>query len=63
MLALAPGWQIDDRRQLPDEGGGADRVLLGVYDFASGERFPAAGADGQPLADNALVVDLSDCRP
>lgn len=36
-------------------------VLVGVYDFASGARQPAADAVGQPLADDAWRVPVVPC--
>jgi hypothetical protein len=36
-------------------------LLVGVYDFASGERRPATDAAGQPLPDNAWRVPISSC--
>jgi hypothetical protein len=62
LLELPAGWQADDLRYLSAVDGRPDRLLVGVYDFASGERYPAAGTDGLPLTDNALVITLSDCR-
>jgi hypothetical protein len=63
LLALTPGWHIEDRRSLPAEEGTAGRMLIGAYDFASGERFLAIDATGEPLADEALVLPLSRCNP
>lgn len=63
LLQLSPGWQIEDRRLLPAEDKAADHMLIGVYDYISGERFPATDSAGQPLADDALVLPLADCVP
>jgi len=62
LLELPAGWQVDDQRRLPAEDGRPDRLLIGVYDFATGERYPAVDPDGLPLIDSALVITLSDCR-
>ena len=62
LLELPAGWQVDDLRRLPAQDGRPERLLVGVYDFATGERYPAAGSDGLPLTNNALVITLSDCR-
>jgi hypothetical protein len=61
LLQLVSGWQIEDLRHLQTEELGADRILLGVYDFTSGDRFPGLDANGQALPDNALTISLSDC--
>lgn len=63
LLKLPLGWIAEDVRHLPAQEGQPDRLLVGVYDFATGERYPATASDGRLLADDALVVPLSDCRP
>jgi hypothetical protein len=62
LLSLSPGWQFEDLRRLPAENGQAERMLVGVYDFTNGQRFPATDAAGRPLADNALALSLTGCN-
>jgi hypothetical protein len=62
LLQLPPGWQATDRRVLPDESDAGDTLLLGTYDFASGERYPALDGAGRPLGDDALRLEVIECR-
>jgi hypothetical protein len=62
LLELAPGWRIEDLRRLPAGEGQAERLLIGVYDYATGQRLPATDVAGRQLADNALVLPLSECN-
>jgi hypothetical protein len=59
LVDLEPGWQAQDRRQVPLLAGELpSHLYLGAYDFASGNRLPGYGPDGTPLADAVLVVPI-----
>ena len=61
-LQLQPGWHITDQRQLfiPD-GEQPSRLLVGVYDYTTGQRTAATTAAGNSLPDNALAVPIATC--
>ncbi|MDX1616201.1 MAG: hypothetical protein R3300_17950, partial [Candidatus Promineifilaceae bacterium] len=65
LIQMTAGWWLADRRHLAPvvaEGGpAATTVLLGVYDFASGQRYPAVDAQGQSLPDEALRLPIAPC--
>jgi len=64
LLPPAGDWVYHDHRVMPLEGDQNPAALLvGVYDFATGVRFPAAGPDGEGLPDNALRLPIEDCPP
>lgn len=61
-ITVQPGWEITDRRRLtPTEAGTPTEILVGVYDFTTGERFPAYDARQAPLADNAFRLPVQTC--
>ena len=56
---LRPGQEIVDRRRVIANRNwvpGAYVVTVGIYDRATGDRYPAFSAAGQPLPDGALKV-------
>ena len=60
----AAGWTIQDRRTLHlAVGASGNQLVLGAYDYASGERFAAVDAGGEALPDNAWRVDIEVCQP
>ncbi len=60
---LPNGWQIIDRRALnPPEGSQPAQLLIGVYNFASGERQTAVDSSANPLPDNALRLMVQPCN-
>ncbi|MCP4427504.1 MAG: hypothetical protein GY803_23695, partial [Chloroflexi bacterium] len=62
LLQLAPGWEMTDRRTLePTESGAPAQLLVGAYDFASGERAPAFDNQQVALPDNALRIPITPC--
>jgi len=61
LVRLPSGWLIIDVRELPAGGAAGGHILLGAYDFVSGDRFPAVDGQGNGLPENALVIPLSDC--
>jgi hypothetical protein len=61
LVRLPQGWRIVDVRELPAGGLEGGQILLGAYDFVSGERFPAVDGPGNALPENALAIPLSDC--
>jgi hypothetical protein len=50
---------VEDQRQidLPGDSQGPFRVLVGLYEPATGQRLPASG-DGQGLPDNAVELAI-----
>ncbi|MCC6604403.1 MAG: hypothetical protein IT327_14415 [Anaerolineae bacterium] len=62
LLAATPEWILFDLREIAlDEGQTAHTLLVGVYDFASGQRSPATDNAGQPLPDNAWREPIAAC--
>ncbi|VAW42658.1 hypothetical protein MNBD_CHLOROFLEXI01-4274 [hydrothermal vent metagenome] len=63
LLAATPEWLLLDRRtvMVDEETAVPTTLLLGVYDFATGERTLATDGNGQPLPDNAWRVPISAC--
>jgi hypothetical protein len=62
LLALPPHWQIVDRRSLQPKSDQPSLLLVGAYDYLSGERTAAIDSQGQPLAAHALRLALSPCQ-
>ena len=58
---MPAGWQVRDERTLGVDSGQAAEVLVGLYDFASGERYEARDSAGEPWPDNAVRLKLADC--
>jgi hypothetical protein len=61
LVNLPPGWQVVDERELVASENQLSGLLIGVYDFASGERYSAWNRSGVRLADDALLISLQDC--
>ena len=62
IVRLQPGWMIVDRRRLPlVETGEPAQLLVGVYDFASGQRFLATDSRQEALPDNAFRTFVAPC--
>ncbi|MEZ4592507.1 MAG: hypothetical protein R3D55_15390 [Chloroflexota bacterium] len=64
LLSAPPDSLFYDLRQmtLPEgETAVPTTLLVGVYDFASGQRSPARDASGQPLPDNAWRIPIATC--
>jgi hypothetical protein len=62
LFTLPPGWQVLDRRVIPAAAGPmGQRIVLGVYDFATGQRYPARDSQGRPLPDSAYNLSLTTC--
>ena len=59
-LAWPGELRLVDLRRIQPASAELASVLVGAYNFASGERFPAVGAAGQPLKDQALSLNLQD---
>lgn len=54
-----PGQVVEDVRALPHvDVARTAAIALGVYELGSGRRWPAVDSQGQPLADDALVVRI-----
>jgi len=64
LLAATPAWMLFDLREieLPEgETAVPTTLLVGVYDFDSGQRSPATDNAGQPLPDNAWREPIDTC--
>ncbi|MCP4357423.1 MAG: hypothetical protein GY796_05325 [Chloroflexi bacterium] len=62
-LDLPPDWHIADQRILEIPAGAAPTTLLvGVYDYTTGERFSAAATTQNPLLNNALSLPVTLCN-
>lgn len=66
-VALSEGWHLLDFRTLARSAENlpnalAGQVLLGVYDFTTGEREAAFSAENTPLQDNAVRIPITTCR-
>jgi hypothetical protein len=59
-LQLPAGWQMDDERLLPAPAAPAV-VLVGVYDYLSGERVTAVDSQANQLPDNAFTLIVQPC--
>ena len=54
------GQMVDDRHVVPlDLSPGEVHVALGMYHLASGQRLPVYGPDGEPVADDTILLDRS----
>jgi len=62
LISPVPGWQITDRRTLTPSSGQPTQLVIGVYDYLSGERFAAQDSYQHPLPNNALVLPVEGCR-
>ena len=64
LLGATPDWLLVDLRKIElakEETAVPTTVLVGVYDFTTGERSPATDNSGQPLPDNAWETPISPC--
>ncbi len=61
LMHLPSGWRIQEERQLTPPADVTPRLVLAVYDYVSGARFPAVDAAGAPLSDNAWSIVVEAC--
>jgi hypothetical protein len=61
LLKLEQGWLVIDKRELQAVEGQQGQLLIGVYDYANGERYRALDHQGDPLQDDAFRVPIDDC--
>ncbi|MCB8950588.1 MAG: hypothetical protein H6650_01105 [Ardenticatenales bacterium] len=59
LLPLGRAWQAQEVRRMA--AADATDLLVGVYDFASGQRYPGTTPDGASLPDNALRLPIRPC--
>lgn len=57
--AWLAGRIVQDSRPLPLPAGAFGRLAVGLYEPASGERLPAFDANGERLANDAVVLPLN----
>ena len=62
LIELTAGWELIDRRMVENPGNSANQLLIGVYDYLSGERYRGYDNEGQSLEDDALVFVVEECR-
>ena len=62
LIAPVSGWGMVDRRALRPAGDDYTSVLLGVYNYVDGERLAGRDNQGRPLVDDALRLQVQDCR-
>jgi len=62
LVTINEGWRMVDRRTLATGSSGPANLLVGVYDYLSGERATATEGDGRRLPDNALPLPLAPCK-
>jgi len=60
LLNAPTSWEMTDYRRLATSGSSTRVLLLGVYDFVTGQRYPAED-DNRLLTDNALVLETRPC--
>ena len=61
-LQLPSDWRITDQRQLTIPTNEQPvQLLIGVYDYTTGQRAPAFAADQSPLPDNAFRLPIAPC--
>lgn len=64
LIRLLPGWQMGDRRSLPlPEDAHPAELMVGIYDYTSGQRIPAVDGVDVPLPDNALRLPVTSYTP
>ncbi|MGB1250100.1 MAG: hypothetical protein ACPG8W_05660 [Candidatus Promineifilaceae bacterium] len=61
LIDISAEFMIQDQRQLTTQDDIASTVLIGVYDFSTGQRFAATTPDGVALPDNALRFPVEPC--
>lgn len=57
-----PAAHLLDVRHLPSANQPPAWLLIGVYDYTTGERLPAVDAVGSPLPDNAYQLPVQSCQ-
>lgn len=62
LVVMEEGWRMVDRRTLTADEGGARHLLVGVYDYVSGERAEATDEAGEQLPDNGLRLPVAPCE-
>ena len=62
LIDLPAGWELIDRRTVDNSGNITSQLLVGVYDYLSGERYRGYDDRGQLLENDALVIAIEECR-
>ena len=62
LLHVPVAWYMNDLRELPAPENATGDLLIGAYDFATGERFTITGGEGEQIRDNALVIPIGQCN-
>jgi hypothetical protein len=61
LLMIQDDTQMIDLREIHGRSESPEVVMLGMYDFENGERYPGADQDGTPLPDDALRLSVNEC--
>ncbi len=64
LIQLLPKWEMVDKRTVQlTELDQPVQLLVGAYDFVSGERYVAIDGHQKPLSDNAFTLPVTFCDP
>lgn len=61
LLQVPPGWKLMDVREFEIGDNRPGEILIGAYDFVSGDRFSAQNGEKEDLPDDAFRVPLGEC--
>jgi hypothetical protein len=64
LLDLPSNWQLAEQRTiyLPEDAPQPTQLLLGIYDYVSGQRAAARDSQQTTLPDNALTLPVTSCK-
>lgn len=62
LVAISPLGELIDHRSLDPAGAEPAHIILGVYDFATGERYPGRDTQQNILPNYAYTVPLTPCE-
>jgi hypothetical protein len=60
LLTMDPGWELVGFRAIPTTAA-PQRLLVGVYDYTNGERFPVIDSAQRTLPDQAYSILIDNC--
>ncbi len=61
LLNLDNDWVVIDKRDLEAPDGQTGQLLVGVYDYVSGDRYQVIDPSGSSLENDALPVQVEEC--
>lgn len=62
LIDISPLWELVDERVLDPAGATPAHIIVGVYDFATGERYPGRDSQQTTLPNYAYTVPLTPCE-